>query len=141
MTDQEILKHIKEMLTDIANSTWWNELDSPISASIIDLYDRIDSTGDLKKFREHKDYEFLCKIAECFEVAFNDDWLAFEIIDLELSYAREFLTELLSIFDIIDTGHWDTTIRELYQKIADKQKENNKPLKKVGRWLKKRITP
>jgi hypothetical protein len=72
-------------------SNRWEYPDHPGSAHIKELSEYIGSGDDYSEFRKSEAGAYYLQIVESLQLAFNDDWLPFELFGLELARAREFL--------------------------------------------------
>lgn len=117
MDEKQILYHINQLLTEISQSSRWNNPDNPIHENIADIGKRVNSSESLNEFRKKEDYSLLLEISSQYEECFNDDWLPSEIFGLELKSAKKFINEILRNYNEIPNGQWTMTIKEIYNRM------------------------
>lgn len=86
-----IQQHLIAEAKELSASERWYYPDSPGSAHVQRLGERVASPEAYRAFRETPEGDYLLAAIEAFEEALNDDWLPYEIIGLPLEKAREFI--------------------------------------------------
>lgn len=86
-----LMKHIAEEADDMYSSWRWKAPDTPGSARVKTLADRVPERGTLAACRESKAGCYLLTVLERYEETLNDDWTPEQIAGLPLDAAREFI--------------------------------------------------
>ena len=114
-----IKNEIISELDDILKSPRWDNQNTPFPGTITELWERVNDRDSYNYFRYHAGGRLLLDIIELTEEAFNDDWLPFEIIGLELGTYREFLAHLLKELPHIDTGESESMIKRIHRQFKE----------------------
>jgi hypothetical protein len=83
--------HISEEAGEIFSSSRWSHPDTPGSAHILSIGERVKSQDAFVVFRNTEEGKFLLGVIESYEDALNDDWMPLEIIGLPLDKAKLFI--------------------------------------------------
>ena len=114
---EEYLPLITEALDAIIASPRWKDSDTPMPGSIKELSVRINDGKKYRTIRENPNLNLLLKIIEGFEEDLNDDWMPYEIFELELKKAFKFIQKIKEIIKNNSINEFDQKIKETYKKI------------------------
>lgn len=113
--NQTIEKYISDEAGDFYSSGRWSNPDTPGSAHIVSIDDRVKYPDWLAAFRKTDPGKYLLSLIESYEEALNDDWMPFEIIGLPLDKAREFIH---TVWDELQQVSADDAVKKLRDRYA-----------------------
>jgi hypothetical protein len=113
-----ITQHIVAEANELSASTRWQNPDSPGSAHILELAQRLAQPSLYADFRRTPDGAYLLEILEAYESAFNDDWLPEEVVGLSLARAREFIQAIADELVLSTSSDAIMKLRMRYSKLS-----------------------
>jgi biotin operon repressor len=89
-----VSKHIAEEVDDMYSSWRWESVDTPGSARVPTLDERVNNSTLLSAYRTSDAGRYMLTVIELYEEALNDDWMPREIAGLRLGAARAFIRQV-----------------------------------------------
>lgn len=80
----ELTKHIAEEADEIYSSWRWEAVDTPGSAKVATLDERVSNSVLLAAYRASDIGRYLLTVVELYEEALNDDWMPRKVAGLPL---------------------------------------------------------
>lgn len=117
--NQMIEIHISDEAGEFYSSDRWSNLDTPGSARVLSIGERVKSPQALAAFRSTQDGKFLLDVVDSFEDALNDEWMPLKIIGLPLDKAKSFIHAVWEELRESDVCHAVKNLKERYAQFSN----------------------
>ena len=115
-----IYQAILEFTNEVAQSRWWDNPNAPTQGGIKGVGCRVNNPTSMGEFRVSQLGEYYLSITDAYEDAFDDDWLPYQIIGLELPSAKEFITLVHSTISQHGLIGAENHLRECYTRLTQR---------------------
>jgi len=116
---------------EFAASWRWQSPDTPGSAHIEELSERLASPQVYAEFRETPEGDYLLDMIEAYEAAFNDDWLPYTIAGLSLKNAREYIRFVSRELEYNTIQEAVLRLREHYSRFSKHCDRSDHPMNEI----------
>lgn len=110
-------KHLTSTAQELCASERWRRVDTPGSAQVAELADRLASPTEYRRFRSTPEGDYFLTVIEEFQTALNDEWMPFEIVGLSLNQAHEFLAAVAAASEREDLANALPQLRRTYSEL------------------------